>query len=204
MYRKKSSIGITGGIGSGKSYVCHILEEYGIPVFYTDDEAKKEMLENKDIHKALARLTGKDVILPDGGLNKPLLAHYIAQGDSYAQEVNAIVHPAVRERMRKWLKAQQQPIVAVECALLFEAGYQADLDYVIAVTAPEDIKIERVMQRDGHTRQHILKMMALQLPDEEKAAKADAVIVNDNTHPLRPQIEAILTCLTPIPSKPLP
>jgi len=191
-----NSIGITGGIGSGKSYVCHILEEYGIPVFYTDAEAQKEMLENKDIHDALTKLTGQPATDAAGQLNKPVISCYIARGEAYAQKVNAIVHPAVRTRMKKWLAERKEPLAAIECALLFEAGYQKDVDYTIAVSAPEDIRTERVMKRDRHSREHIMKMMALQMPDAEKAARADAVIINDNTQPLRPQIEKAIARLT--------
>ncbi len=192
MSQKKNSIGITGGIGSGKSYVCHLLEQRGIPVFYTDAEAKLEMLENKQIQAKLTTLLGAPVLLKDGKLNTPLLSQYISQGDDNAQRVNGIVHPAVRQRMRRWLKSRRESIVAVECALLFESGYSNDVDYTVVVVAPVEVKIARVMKRDGHSREHVLKMMALQMSDEEKMSLGDDVIVNDNVKPLEPQIERIL------------
>lgn len=196
MSQKKNSIGITGGIGSGKTYICHLLEQRGIPVFYTDYEAKQEMLENRQLQKKLSDLTGSPIILSDGTLNKALLSAYIAQGEQYARHVDALVHPATRRRMRQWLKAQTCPVVAVECALLFESGYNEDVDYAIAVTAPEEVKIARVINRDGHSREHVLRIMALQMTDAERAAKADGVIVNDGMQPLEPQIDHLLHSIT--------
>jgi len=196
MSLKTNSVGITGGIGSGKSYICHLLEQRGIPVFYTDNEAKLEMLENKQLQQHLSELIGSPIVYSDGTINKTLISNYIAKGEHYAQRVNALVHPATRQRMRRWLISQHCPIVAVECALLFESGYSEDVDYTVAITAPEEVKIARVMKRDGHSRNHVRQIMTLQMTDDERVAMADAVIVNDGIQALEPQIDNVLNSIT--------
>ena len=208
-----SILGITGSIGSGKSHVCHLLEERGIPVFYTDIEAKAEMRENPDIHRELTALIGPEAIDADGHPVKAVLADYICRGPHYADQVNAIVHPRVRERMRQWINANKTPTnpprgealglfspsgeleggsVCIESALLFESGFHTDCTTTITVVAPLELRIKRIMQRDHISREKALEWINLQMPQEQKAALADHVIVNDSITPITPQIDKIL------------
>ena len=188
----KQVLGITGGIGSGKSLVCALLEERGIPVFYTDDEAKAEMRENGDIHRELIALLGPEAVSPEGSPVKAVLAEYMCRGPEYADNINNIVHPRVRERMSRWIKAQHGTCVAIESALLFESGFNTDCTCTIAVTAPLETRISRIMRRDGITREKALEWIGLQMPQEHKATLADCTFVNDGIEPLVPQIDKLL------------
>ena len=203
-------LGITGGIGSGKSYVCRLIGQRGIPIFYTDIEAKLEMAANPQIHRELRALIGNDVIDAEGRPVKAVLAEYICRGNEYAERVNAIVHPRVRERMLNWAQsdnadssrsdehshaASGQRLKVVECALLFESGFHTDCDYTVAVVAPLETHIDRIMQRDGISREKALEWINLQMPQEQKAALADYIIVNDGIAPLIPQIDKVLRAL---------
>lgn len=203
-------IGITGGIGSGKSYVCRIIEQHKIPIFYTDIEAKLEMAENRQIHRELRALIGNDVIDAEGRIVKAVIADYICRSNEYAERVNAIVHPRVRERMLKWAQsdnadssradehshaASGQRLKMVECALLFESGFHTDCDYTIAVVAPLETRIARIMQRDDISREKALEWINLQMPQEQKADLADHIIVNDGTTPLIPQIDKVFSSI---------
>lgn len=181
-------IGITGGIGSGKSLVCGLLEERGIPVFYTDDEAKAEMRENEQIHRELIDLLGPGAIDSKGAPVKSVLADYICRGKEYADRINNIVHPRVRERMHRWIESQRTKCVAIESALLFESGFNADCTVTVVVTAPLEVRVSRIMRRDHISRPEALEWIALQMPQEQKAALADHIIVNDGITPLTPQI----------------
>ena len=231
----KHVLGITGGIGSGKSLVCALLEERGIPVFYTDDEAKAEMRENADIHRDLIDLLGLGAISSDGQPVKAVLADYICRGPEYADNINKIVHPRVRERMHRWIeeKGEEPPLtppqgedsgartpsleerageelplegsvrsgaseqfLAIESALLFESGFNADCTATLAVTAPLEVRVSRIMRRDHITRAKALEWIGLQMPQEEKAALADHTIVNDGITPLTPQIDQLLSQLS--------
>ena len=231
----KQVLGITGGIGSGKSLVCALLEERGIPVFYTDDEAKAEMRENAGIHRDLIDLLGPGAISSDGQPVKAVLADYICRGPEYAGNINKIVHPRVRERMHRWIeeKGGEPPLtppqgedsgarapsldgrageglpleesirggaseqfLAIESALLFESGFNADCTATLAVTAPLEVRVSRIMRRDHITRAKALEWIGLQMPQEEKAALADHTIVNDGITPLTPQIDQLLSRLS--------
>ena len=185
-------LGITGGIGSGKSLVCGLLEERGIPVFYTDDEAKLEMRENQQIHRELIDLLGPEAIDSEGAPVKAVLADYICRGQEYADNINNIVHPRVREGMHRWIKAQHKNCVAIESALLFESGFNADCTVTVTVTAPLDTRVSRIMRRDGITRDKALEWISLQMPQEQKAALADYTIINEAITPLTPQIKKII------------
>ena len=191
MLRKRTvRVGVTGGIGSGKSYVCRLLEERGFPVFYTDLEAKREMVENAEIQRSLSVLLGTEAVSSDGVINKPALSLYISQGKEYADKVNGIVHPAVRKRMLDWLAGRKEEMSFVECALLYEAGFFRDMDYVLLVTAPLDVRISRVMERDGRSEEYVRRIADLQLSEEGKNKRADYVIVNDGIKDLNPQIDS--------------
>lgn len=186
-------LGITGGIGSGKSYVCHMLEERGIPVFYTDDEAKAEMLTNPKIHRDLVALIGPQAIDSNQHPDKEVLRQYISQSKRHADRVNAIVHPRVRARAQRWLTMpHHRSVIAIECALLFEAKFDNLCDKTLTVTAPLKTRIDRICRRDGTTRQKALEWIDLQMPQEEKILLSNYTINNDGIQNLAPQLDGIL------------
>lgn len=151
-------IGITGGIGSGKSYVSHLLEEAGIPVYDTDTEAKKLTLSHPRIREGLLVLLGEDVYKADGSLNKPVLASYLFASTENAGRVNRIIHPCVYEDFQQWADRQAASgteVVAMESAILFESGFHTAVDYVVMVYAPLELRITRAMQRDAATEAQI-------------------------------------------------
>ena len=176
---------ITGGIGSGKSYVCQLLKERGIDIYDCDSAAKRLMRTSEQLKARLRALVGDDVYI-DGRLNKPLLAQFLLASDNNKQAVNAIVHPAVADDFiasgMEWM----------ECAILYESGFDRLVDTVIVVTAPEDIRIQRIMDRDGITREKALEWIARQWPQEQVRSRADFEIVNDGQQLLLPQIEKII------------
>lgn len=174
------TIGITGGIGSGKSYVSKWLaSHYSIPVYDCDREAKRLMLKPA-IRRALTRLVGAQAYQPDGQLNKPFLAEYLFSSPEHTAAVNAIVHPAVKRDFILWAK-RHPGLVIVESAILIEANFLDAADQVIVVEAPLPLRLQRVMERDGVTEQQVLARIARQLTDEERRRCADLIIVNDGT-----------------------
>lgn len=175
---------ITGGIGSGKSYICRLLEEKGFSVFYCDDEAKRIIRTNLDVRKALKTLVGDDVYSPTGELNKPKLAAYICLGPAYSKQVDAIVHPLVRDCYIDWNAQQKAPITYMESAILYESGFDVLVDQVVLIHASEDTRIARIMERDNIDRTTALRWISLQMPEVEKLKRADIVIDNElNTAP---------------------
>ena len=172
------TIGITGGIGSGKSYVARWLtRQYQIPVYDCDREAKRLMTSDV-LRPALIDLLGSDVYLPDGQLNKPLLADYVFRDAAHQAAINAIVHPEVKNDFRRWADARGG-LVAIESAILVEAGFTDVVDVLIAVEAPLDLRLQRVAQRDGATPAQTSARIGRQLEDEARRAAADYVIIND-------------------------
>ena len=172
---------VTGGIGSGKSFYCKTLEQKGLPVFYCDDEAKRIIRTHPEVKKQLTQLVGDEVYASDGTLQKPVLAAYICRGKSFAQQVDAIVHPRVAQAFEEWASEQllTHTDVYMECALLYESGFESLVDEVILVTASLETRIARVMQRDGVSREKALAWMALQLSEEEKEKRAHHIIYNE-------------------------
>ncbi|MBQ2123739.1 MAG: dephospho-CoA kinase [Bacteroidaceae bacterium] len=172
---------ITGGIGAGKSFYCKKLEAEGHAIFYCDDEAKKIIRTNPDVREQLTALVGDGLYDEAGVLQKKVLAAYICRGDAYAQRVNAVVHPRVAEAFKAWAAEQllHRADVYMECALLFETGFETLVDEVILVTASTETRIQRVMQRDGVSREQALHWIALQMPEDEKAKRAHHIINNE-------------------------
>ena len=187
--------GVTGGIGSGKSYVLRLLAERGIPVYDSDSEAKRLMLVDADIREGLTGLLGNDVYLPDGELNKPLISAYLFASVQNAERINAIVHPRVKAGFNRWASEQKAPIVALESAILFESGFEDVVDFVVTVCAPIEVRMHRVQERDGATEAQVRKRMAAQMDDEEKCKRSDFVILNDGNKPLDIQIDDLLQIL---------
>ena len=189
------SIAITGGIGSGKSYISHILQEYGIPIYNTDDEAKRLMVSDEGIRRDLVALLGEEVYV-QGTLNKSLLASYLFADAENASRINGIVHPRVKLDFCRWLEQHtDKEIVGMECAILFEAGFDDAVDAVVMVYAPETLRVERAMKRDHATETQIRARIAAQLDDEEKRKRADYVIYTDGSIPLDSQLSTLITQL---------
>ena len=184
-------IGITGGIGSGKSYVSRLLtEHYGIPVYNTDSEAKRLMLSDEGIRRRLTALLGKEVYKSDGTLNKPLLANYLFADSCHAGQINAIVHPQVKADFLKWADRQTGcEIVALESAILFESGFDNIVDKVVMVYAPVELRIRRVMLRDSTTEEKIHQRIVAQMDDKAKQDRSDFIIFNDGSRPLNLQLD---------------
>lgn len=189
------SIAITGGIGSGKSYISNLLQEYDIPIYNTDDEAKRLMLSDEGIRHDLVALLGEEVYV-EGTLNKSLLASYLFADAENAARINGIVHPRVKMDFSRWLERHSdKEIVGMECAILFEAGFDDAVDAVVMVYAPESLRIERAMKRDHATEAQIKARMAAQMNDEEKCKRADYIIYTDGSIPLDSQLSTLITQL---------
>ena len=169
-------IGITGGIGSGKSVVSRLLEIMGIPVYISDIEAKRITHTNDVIRRELCALVGQDVFL-NGELNRPLLASYIFGSPEHAKKVNAVIHPQVKEDFRRWVKGKGDiAMVGMESAILLEAGFKQEVDFVVMVYAPLEVRVERAIRRDYSSRELIMKRIEAQMSDEVKRSHADFVI----------------------------
>jgi dephospho-CoA kinase len=194
-------IGITGGIGSGKTYVCQLLQQRGIPVYQCDDEAKRLMTESPLIRRRITQLLGTEAY-SSSGLNKPIIARYLFADPSHAERINRIVHPVVRQDFLQWTEQQQDaPIVVQECALLFESGFQDTVDITVEVYAPLHLRLQRAVQRDQATPKQIQARMAQQMDEEEKRQRADFCILNDGTTDLDAQIDQLLKQIEEYPNQ---
>ncbi|MCF0160238.1 MAG: dephospho-CoA kinase [Bacteroidaceae bacterium] len=186
-------LGITGGIGSGKSFVCRLLEErFHIPIYYCDAEAKRLNVEHPLIRQALSDLVGADTYCADGSLNKAFLARYLFSDPSHTRKVNAIVHPHLKADFEQWAKRQTAPIVATESAILFESGMDKLVDSCVVVTAPLELRIQRVMQRDQIAESAAWQRINAQLDEQKRIEQADHIILNDGIEPLIPQLERLI------------
>ena len=189
--------GITGGIGSGKSFVCAQLMKLGFPIFSCDDAARHIVTSVPAVKRALTTLTGNDLYAPDGTLHKALLANYIKSSPEAAKRVNAIVHPLVREAYEQWVTTLEQGetrptrhATFMECALLFETGFDLLVDRIVFVQAEEEERLRRVMNRDKTSLQEVKAWMNLQMSDTEKALRADIIIHNHGC--TQPDLQALL------------
>lgn len=180
-------IGITGGIGSGKSTVSNIFKILGIPVFDADSEAKNVMENNADVKRQLIEEFG-DAVFIDGKLNRKHLSSIVFTDTYKLEKLNAIVHPAAIEAGLNWASQQTAPYILKEAALMFEAGSAFNLDYVIGVYAPQALRLKRVMHRDNVGRHDVLNRMSKQINEEIKMKLCDFVVVNDEQQLLIPQV----------------
>lgn len=184
MERALQRFAITGGIGSGKSYVCHLLEKRGISVYDCDEAAKRLMRSDKSLQMMLQHLVGGDVCR-NGIIEKRVLAAFLLENDAHKQAVNDIVHPAVATDFMlsnfQWL----------ESAILFESGFnrRVNFNHVVCVSAPLEMRVRRIMERDSITRESALQWIDRQMPQEEIEKRADFVIVNDGHANLETQID---------------
>jgi dephospho-CoA kinase len=186
-------IGLSGGIGSGKSTVAGILAKMGYPVFYSDHEAKRLYDENPLLQKQLVDLFGP-AIYRDGQLNKAFLAQQLFSNAELKAQVTALVHPLVRKAFEVWAQQQVSDLVFNEAAILFETGAYKDFDATVLVTAPIETRIERVQKRDLISREAVLQRIANQWPDSKKMNLTTYIITNDG-QPLLQQIEDVISKL---------
>jgi dephospho-CoA kinase len=185
-------IGLTGGIGSGKTTVCKIFESLGIPVYYADQEAKKIMTSNRQVKSQVKSLLGEEAYHPNGKPNRKYIGDKVFNDKDLLARISAIVHPAVRLEAGRWAESFKSengvPYVIQEAALLVENGSYKTMDVLIVVTCPEETRIKRVMMRDRLTYDDVVKKVKSQLPEKEKVRVADYVIINDGKKMLIPQI----------------
>ncbi len=181
------SVGVTGGIGSGKSIVCKILEVMGFPVFYADAEAKKCMIEDVNLILGVKQLLGENAYI-DGELNRPFVANQIFSNADLKAKMDALVHPAVFRAFEIWKSKQNADLIFNESALLFETGSYDRFDAVILVVADIETRIERVMKRDQVSKEAVIARIQHQLLDEHKLKMNPYVIENDSHQMLIPQI----------------
>lgn len=191
-------LGLTGGIGSGKSYISKLLIEKGIPVFDSDKEAKSLMTTNHYIISSLKELLGENIYV-DGCINKPLMVSFLFSSKDNAEKINSIVHPCVKEEFISWTEKKQcegYKIAAIESAILFESGFNCIVDKVITVHAPLEVRLERVIKRDNTTREKVIDRINSQLDEKERLEKSDFVIENDGKINLEEQIYTIFSSLS--------
>jgi len=181
-------IGLTGGIGSGKTTVAKEFMALGIPVYIADEEAKLLMNNSKVIKRKLIALFG-DAAYKDHVLNRPYLADKIFNNEENLKKMNAVVHPEVAKHFKAWLKKQQAPYVLKESAILFENGGYTHCDYIITVTAPMSLRIERLLKRDETTVEKIQSIMNNQWDDDAKIEKSHFIIVNKDLKETRQQVQ---------------
>jgi dephospho-CoA kinase len=184
-------IGITGGIGAGKSLVAEIIKAMGYPVYNSDERAKELTDSNPKIKAGLIHLFGEEIYQNDK-LNKFALAQAIFSDESLREKVNALIHPIVREDFNLWALAQNNSLVFNESAILFETGSFKNFDAIILVYAPKELRIKRIMKRDNCSENEVLKRMNSQFSDEEKYQLTEFRVLNDEQTPLLVQVEQII------------
>lgn len=187
-------IGLTGGIGSGKTLVAKYIESLGIPVYIADDEARK-LMGTKEIMDSVSTQFGNEII-ENGKLNREKLAQIVFNNPEKLQKLNSIIHPKVKEHFDHWVNEHKDfPLVVKEAAILFESGSYLDCDEVITVTAPLNTRIQRVIERDKTDKESVLKRMQSQWTDEQRIKKSNYVIHNISVKETYKQIEEILKLL---------
>jgi dephospho-CoA kinase len=184
-------IGITGGIGSGKSFVANIIEKMGYPVYYSDSRSKELTNAHPIIRQGLIDLVGENVYF-EGELDKKILAEAIFSNDEMRLKVNQLIHPIVRQDFEDWAKAQTSGLIFNEAAILFETGAYRNFDATVLIYAPIELRLKRVLKRDIITKEEVLARINNQMSDEEKLKMTPYSILNDGERPILIQIETIL------------
>ena len=184
-------VGLTGGIGVGKTYVSKIFQKMGIPIFNADEQAKKCMVDDANLKEAVQLAFGENMYLK-GVLQKEALAKIVFKNTEALAKINALVHPIVKQKFEDWCSLQSTSMVIKEAAILFESDAYLGLDSVVCVSAPENLRIERVQKRDGSSVEQIQSRMSKQMLQAEKEEIADFLIVNDQLQLLLPQVLAII------------
>jgi dephospho-CoA kinase len=198
-------VGLTGGIGSGKSTVAQIFEVLGIPVSYADQEAKRLMNEDPDLRRQIIAHFGPDAYIAEtGALNRPWMAAQVFSDPARLETLNSLVHPATIRNGRQWMQsmAGHAPYAIREAALIFETPSAGQLDFIIGVSAPLSVRIQRTMQRDHITREKVLQRMRYQIDEEIKMQLCDAVIRNDGLQAVLPQVLALHRRLLELAARP--
>lgn len=183
-------VGITGGIGSGKSTVCRMLAERGVALYDADSRAKELMSTSEALRSALIENFGAETFNAEG-LNRQYLAGRVFSDAEQLRLLNSLVHPAVIADFEAWAEAQEGNYVVFESAILFEAGLESRVDVVVAVMAPESLRVERVMARDGHTREQVMARIKNQMSDDERSDRAKYSIVNIDVEDLEDDVEQL-------------
>lgn len=185
------TIGVTGGIGSGKSVVCKIFSNLGIPVFDSDQAAREIINTDPEVRKQIENLFGKE-IYNGTELNRSAVAKLVFEDPDKLEDLNAIVHPAVAEAFNRWREQQSGvPFVIKEAAILFESGANSQTDAVISVVAPKELRIRRVTARDGRSEEAVRTIMERQLSDAQRVKLSDYIIANDESTPVMEQVMQI-------------
>ncbi|MDQ2752887.1 MAG: dephospho-CoA kinase [Bacteroidota bacterium] len=183
-------IGLTGGIGSGKSTVAKVFEVLGVPVFYADIVTKEMMNSNVHLRDQLMLAFGEETYA-NNKLNRAYLSSIVFNDATQLQRLNSIVHPVAIAEAQRWFSQQTAPYVIKEAALLFEAGTAKELDYIIGVSAPQYLRIQRVMKRDGITEEGVLQRMSKQMDEAEKMKQCNFILINDEEQMLLPHVIAL-------------
>ena len=183
-------VGITGGIGSGKSTIAKVFEVLGIPVYYADDAAKKLMNNDQNLQKQIIKYFGTESYI-DGKLNRPFLAEAVFSDPKKTLLINSIIHPATIADAEKWFREQQGPYAVKEAALIFEANAEKNLDLIIGVSSTYDLRLQRVMLRDGINKEAVEKRMQNQMDENKKMESCDFVLNNNEKELLIPQVLAL-------------
>jgi dephospho-CoA kinase len=199
-------VGLTGGIGSGKTTVARVFETLGIPLYYADDAARRLMNEDESLKQQLIGVFGEE-IYSGGRLDRSRLGDLVFRDPEKLARLNSIVHPLTLQDADRWMKAQTTAYAVKEAALIFEAGLEVYFDYIIGVTAPEPLRIERAMGRDHISRSKVMERVASQMPEAEKIKRCHFVICNDENQAVIPQVlqihEALLkTAAAPTSASP--
>ena len=184
------TVGLTGGIGSGKTTVCRVFSVLGIPVFNSDEQAKLLLQDDPEVKAAVLQLFGSSVY-PAGVLDKKALAQLVFNDPKALAGLNAIVHPAVRRAFQEWAESQQAPYVINEAAILVETGAYPSFDRLVTVEAPEDVRLARVVTRDGSPEEQVRQRMSNQATEAQRREVAYAVIENDGHSMVLPQVLAL-------------
>jgi len=183
----KITVGLTGGIGSGKTIISQIFKSFNVPIYNSDQRARWLMQNNFELKNKLTQVLG-NIYNNDGSLNKPLLRQIIFSNPKKREIVNSIVHPIVNNDFEQWSKQIKAKYLIKESALLFESGNYKNLNYTITVYCPLELRIKRLMLRDNISREEALKKINSQMDDKLKLRLADFLIINDNYTPLLPQV----------------
>jgi len=183
-------VGITGGIGSGKSTVCEVFKSLGIPVFNADNTARFLMENDETLMANIRRMFGNDVYI-NGKLDRNKISSIVFLEPAKLSLLNTLVHPATIKYANRWMSNQDAPYIIKEAAIFFEAGSNKEMNVMIGVSAPRELRIQRAMQRGNLSREKVLTIMSRQMNEEEKMSKCDFVIINDNSTPVLPQVQKL-------------
>ena len=184
-------IGITGGMGCGKTYISNVLRKQGFPVYSCDDRARRLMVDDADIKAGLIELVGENAFTDKGELNKPVIAEFLYANKENQEKINALVHPKVKADFQMWSKLQDADVIFMECAILYESGFDQLVDKVLYVYASDDVRIHRIIHRDKLNRMEVTRRVKTQIPEAVKMRLADFCIINNGNNNILKQLQSI-------------